>query len=57
MENEISYGDFFRQAPAMSSSREKITGVVCGVRVERVLREEAKYLGRTKSHDAHDAKW
>ena len=24
---------------------------------ERVLCKEAKYLGRIKSHDAHDAKW
>ena len=33
MDSEISYGDFFRQAPAMNPNREKITGVVCGVRV------------------------
>ena len=31
MDSEISYGDFFRQAPAMNPNREKITGVVCGV--------------------------
>lgn len=36
MNSEISYGDFFRQAPAMNPNREKITGVVCGVRVENV---------------------
>ena len=40
MDSEISYGDFFRQAPAMNTNREKITGVVCGVRVENVERIE-----------------
>lgn len=33
---EVTYGDFFRQAPAMNPNREKATGVVCGVRVENV---------------------
>ena len=33
---DMSYGDFFRQAPAMNPLREKITGTVCGVRVENV---------------------
>ena len=32
----MSYGDFFRNAPAMNPDREKITGTVCGVRVENV---------------------
>ena len=36
MDSEISYGDFFRQAPAMNPNREKITGVVCGVRKEKI---------------------
>lgn len=49
MDNEISYGDFFRQAPAMNPNREKITGVVCGVRVENVedpLMREIRYLDK-----------
>lgn len=33
MASDITYGDFFRQAPAMNPNRKKITGVVCGVRV------------------------
>ena len=37
MDSEISYGDFFRQAPAMNPNREKITGVVCGIRVENAF--------------------
>ena len=49
MDSEISYGDFFRQAPAMNPKREKITGVVCGVRVENVedsLMRDIRYLDK-----------
>ena len=49
MNSEISYGDFFRQAPAMNPNREKITGVVCGVRVENVensLMRDIRYLDK-----------
>ena len=31
-QSDLSYGDFFRQAPAMNPKRELITGKVCGVR-------------------------
>ena len=33
---DITYGDFFRQAPAMNPSRLLITGKVCGIRVEEI---------------------
>lgn len=49
MDSEISYGDFFRQAPAMNPNREKITSVVCGVRVENVedsLMRDIRYLDK-----------
>ena len=49
MNSEISYGDFFQQAPAMNPNREKITGVVCGVRVENVenlLMRDIRYLDK-----------
>lgn len=49
MNSEISYGDFFRQAPAMNPNREKITGVVCGVRVENIddsLMRNIRYLDK-----------
>ena len=49
MDSEISYGDFFRQAPAMNPNHEKITGVVCGVRVENVensLMRDIRYLDK-----------
>ena len=35
-EGETSYRDFFEGAPAMNPARDKVTGVVCGVRVEEV---------------------
>ena len=35
-EGEVSYRDFFEGAPAMNPNRDKVTGVVCGVRVEEV---------------------
>ncbi len=40
---------FFAQAPAMNPARERITGVVCGVRVEAVaepLMREIRYLDK-----------
>ena len=49
MDSEISYGDFFRQGRAMNANREKITGVVCGVRVENVensLMRDIRYLDK-----------
>ena len=35
-QSELSYGDFFRNAPAMNPNRALITGTVCGVRVETI---------------------
>lgn len=49
MDSEIPYGDFFRQAPEMNPNREKITGVVCGVRVENIenpLMRDIRYLDK-----------
>ena len=48
-DSEITYGDFFHQAPEMNPNREKITGVVCGVRVENIedpLMREIRYLDK-----------
>lgn len=48
-ESDITYGDFFRQAPAPNPNRSLIKGVVCGVRVETVedpLMREARYLDK-----------
>ena len=49
MDTDLTYGDFFRQAPHPNPNREKIKGVVCGVRVEAVedpLMREMRYLDK-----------
>lgn len=48
-DSEITYGDFFRQAPQSNPDRVLIKGVVCGVRVEEVedpLMREIRYLDK-----------
>ena len=48
-QSEVSYGDFFRNAPAMNPNRTQITGKVCGVRVEEIedpLMREIRYLDK-----------
>ena len=45
----LTYGDFFRNAPAPNPKRTQITGAVCGVRVEAVdepLMREMRYLDK-----------
>lgn len=45
----ITYGDFFRNAPAMNPNRVLITGKVCGIRVEEIqdpLMREIRYLDK-----------
>ena len=49
MQSELSYGDFFRNAPAMNPNRALITGTVCGVRVETIedtLMRDIRYLDK-----------
>ncbi|MBQ8408062.1 MAG: DUF2200 domain-containing protein [Clostridia bacterium] len=49
LETDLTYGDFFRNAPAPNAKRGLITGVVCGVRVETVeepLMREMRYLDK-----------
>ena len=36
VETDISYGDFFRGAPAPNTNRDKVTGSICGVKVEAI---------------------
>ncbi len=46
---DLTYGDFFRNAPILNPNRTLITGVVCGVRVENVeepLMREIRYLDK-----------
>ena len=48
-QSDTGYGDFFRHAPAMNPNRARITGKVCGVRVEEIedtLMREIRYLDK-----------
>jgi len=47
--NGTSFADFFTQAPRMNPARARITGVVCGVRVENIAdptMREIRYLDK-----------
>ena len=49
LDTDLTYGDFFRNAPSPNPKRTLITGVVCGVRVEAVeepLMREIRYLDK-----------
>lgn len=46
-QSDVSYGDFFRSAPAMNPNRTLITGKICGVQVETIedpLMRDIRYL-------------
>ena len=48
-QSDMSYGDFFRNAPALSPNRTLITGKICGVRVEEIedpLMRDIRYLDK-----------
>lgn len=47
--SDITYGDFFRKAPMLNPARKRITGSVCGVKVESIqdpLMQEIRYLDK-----------
>ena len=47
--SEITYGDFFRNAPSLNPARKQIKGSICGVRVETIedpLMQEIRYLDK-----------
>ena len=47
--SDITYGDFFRKAPAPNLARKQIKGSVCGVKVETIedpLMQELRYLDK-----------
>ena len=49
LDDDVDFQTFFGDAPAMNSNRSRITGVVCGVRVEEVeepLMRESRYLDK-----------
>lgn len=48
-ESDITYGDFFRQAPCMNENRKLITGKICGISVESIeepLMQDIRYLDK-----------
>ena len=49
LDAEVSYEVFFAEAPKMNPDRKKITGSICGVRVEDIeepLMQEIRYLDK-----------
>ena len=49
LNSDLTYGDFFRQAPAPNPDRKLIRGTICGVRVESIqdpLMQEIRYLDK-----------
>ena len=47
--DRTDFETFFAQAPALNPSRETITGVICGVRIEQIedpLMREIRYLDK-----------
>lgn len=49
LENKTSFEDFFEQAPLLNPNVSKITGVICGYRVEEIedpLMQKIRYLDK-----------
>ncbi|MBQ4547202.1 MAG: DUF2200 domain-containing protein [Oscillospiraceae bacterium] len=47
--SDLTYGDFFRNAPALNPNRKFITGKICGIAVETIeepLMQEIRYLDK-----------
>lgn len=49
IDDQITFEEFFTSAPKLNPERKKITGVVCGVRVEDIeepLMQEIRYMDK-----------
>ena len=47
--SDITYGDFFRNAPSLNPARKSMKGSVCGVKLETIedpLMQEIRYLDK-----------
>ena len=47
--SDMTYGDFFRQAPALNPKRTLIKGSICGIKVEQIedpLMQNIRYLDK-----------
>jgi len=49
LNRDITYGDFFRKAPALNPNRKLIKGSICGIKVELIedpLMQNIRYLDK-----------
>lgn len=49
MNNDVTYGDFFKNAPQINQNAKLIKGVICGIRVENIEDEtiqQMRYLDK-----------
>lgn len=49
IDQEVTYGDFFRNAPHLNENRKLIKGKICGIKVEEIeepLMQEIRYLDK-----------
>lgn len=49
VDSDITYGDFFRNAPKMNENRKLITGKICGISlqdIEEPLMQDIRYLDK-----------
>lgn len=49
VQDDISYGDFFRNAPRMNPRRKLITGSICGIKLDSIkdpLMQDMRYLDK-----------
>lgn len=49
LECDLTYGDFFLQAPCMNPNRQLITGSICGVKLAEItdpLMQDIRYLDK-----------
>lgn len=57
IEAQADMETFFMQAPLMNPNSVKITGVVCGVRVEDPLMQKNRRLDKLIDEPAHGNPW
>lgn len=49
LKKEVSFETFFNEAPQLNPDRKKVTGVICGIRVEDIedpIVQEVRYLDK-----------
>ena len=49
LKKEVSFETFFNEAPQLNPNRKKVTGVICGIRVEDIedaIVQEVRYLDK-----------